>query len=154
MAIVSYLPPIQVEIPHEPGEWMEFRKPASRVVKEARHVVESEGRRSFSDFGAEIVRVLMSGNDEDKAVRRANQLAKLQEYEPDQFDRATLLRSAIVRWSYRDPKTGDSIQPTPELIEQLDEPTAHWAHRTVVDMIRPVTKEADKSAPEGGASRT
>src|ERR1700754_5110992 len=58
MALVSFLPAQRVEIPHEPGNWIEFRKPSGAVVREARRVVESEGRKGVRDFGAEIVKDL------------------------------------------------------------------------------------------------
>jgi hypothetical protein len=61
-------------------------------VREARRVVESEGRRGFRDFGAEIVKELFSeGDDDDQAVRRAAKMAKLQEYDPESSTASTLL---------------------------------------------------------------
>jgi hypothetical protein len=146
MALVSFTPPVRKDIPHEPGEWMEFRKPAHRRVREARAVVESEGRRGVRDFGAEIVKALNEGDDDEKAMRRIKRLEREQEYHVDQFDRETLLRSTIVRWSYKDPATGEPITVTDETIAELDEPTARWAHQHVVDLMKPPTPEAEKNS--------
>lgn len=152
MALVSFLPPVKQDIPHEPGEWMEFRKPASRVVREARQIVESEGRRGVRDFGAEIVKAFTSGDDDEKAIRRARQLEAAQEYDIGQFDRDKLLTSAIVRWSYVDPVAKEPIEVTPQNIADLDEETARWAHQFVVDMMKPPSKEAHKSVPAAAGS--
>lgn len=164
MALVSFLPAVRVEIPHEPDNYVEFRKPSSAIVREARRVVESDGRRSFRDFGADIVKVLTEGDDDDKAARRAARLAKLQEYEPDQFDRETLLggatidgqevKGAIVAWSgpaYAD-ADGKLVPASKQAIKDLDEATARWAHQVAVDLMKPPTPEVDKSAPDAAAS--
>jgi hypothetical protein len=153
MALVSFVPPVPVEIPHEPGNFLTFRRPASRIVREARKVVEKEGRQGIRDFGVEIVKALNEGEDDERAMRRVKRLEAEQEYHPDQFDRDTLLRSAIVGWdgpNYED-EAGRKAPVTPENIGQLDEPTARWAHNYVVDLIKPPTKEADKSAAAAAA---
>lgn len=165
MALVSFLPAQRVEIPHEPGNWMEFRKPSSTVVREARKVAESEGRQGVRDFGAEIVKAFSSGDDDEKAARRADHLAKLQEYDPSQFDRATLLagatinglahRGAISTWggpAYTDP-TGAVVAVTAQSVGDLDEATARWAVDVVIGLMRAdASKEADKSAPAPAVS--
>ncbi len=164
MALVSFLPAQRVEIPHESGNWFEYRKPSNAVVREARRVVESEGRRGVRDFGAEIVKAFSSGNDDDKAVQRAAKLAKLQEYDPEMFDRQTLLagatidgqavKGAIVRWG-GPAYMGDDGKTVPvcvESINDLDEATARWAHEHVVGLMKPPTPEVDKSAPDAAAS--
>ena len=143
--LVSFLPPIRATVPHEPGEWVEFRKPSSKVAQDARRVMESEGRKNVREMGAEIVQAFMTGDDDEKAVRRAQKLQAAQAYDLSAFDRGTLLRYAIVQWSYTDPMAGRPIAVTPENIDELDEETARWAHQTVVDLMKPTTSEADKS---------
>lgn len=163
MALVSFLPATRVDIPHEPNNWMEFRKPSSLVVTEARRRAESDSRRGVRDFGAEIVKAFQSGDDDDKAVRRAAKLAKLQEYEPDMFDRDTLLgggiveqqevKGAIVAWGGLAYTNADG-KPVPvclESIRDLDEATARWALGHVIDLMRPPAPEVDKSAPAAAA---
>lgn len=164
MALVSFLPPIRIDIPHEPGNWMAFRKPASCVVQEARRVVEAEGRRGVRDFGAEIVKAFSSGDDDDKAVARAAKLAKLQEYDPSMFDRTTLLagatidgeerRGALVDWG-GPAYAGADDKPVPVMagsIADLDEATARWAIDQVVSLMKPASPEVDKSTAVAVAS--
>lgn len=151
MALVSFLPPVKEPIPHEAGEWMEFRKPSSKAAREARQMVEAEGRRGVRDFGPEIVKAFTTGDDDEKAVRRVRQLEAAQEYDINQFDRAKLLGSAITGWSYVDPEAKLPIKVTPENIEDLDEETARWAHQYAVNLMKPKTQEGDKSVLVVGA---
>jgi len=127
---------------------MLLRKPAGRIVQEARKVVDAEGRRGVRDFGAEIVKAFMDDRDEDAAVAKVRKLQKQSEYDTDNFDRETMLRSGIVGWSYTD-LDGKPIKVTPEGIAELDEQTAQWALERIVDMIRP-SSEGDKSLVEAG----
>ncbi len=155
MALVSFLPPVAVPIPHEPGNRFVFRKPRGEVIREARKIAESDGRKSVRDFGAEIFKALREDGDDDRLARRAKRLAAEQEYDPDQFDRLTLLRASIVDWigpAYEDPETHEPIAVSETGIADLDEETARWAHHYIVDLIKPsTTKEADKSAPAAAA---
>lgn len=101
MALVSFLPPVRFDIPHEPGQWIEFRKPANRDVRKARQLAEREGRQGVRDLGAEFIKALREDDDAkaDKAMKRAKQLEAEQEYAPAQFDRDTLLLASIADWS-------------------------------------------------------
>ncbi len=139
MALVSFGPPIRAQIPHEAGEWIEFRKPASSVAAKARKAAEKEGRQGVADFGPEIVRAFTAAGDDERAVRRTAMLAKAQEYDLSQFDRETLLTGTITAWSY-------DATVTPDTIGQLDEATARWAHQYVVDLMKPPSSEDSKSA--------
>lgn len=145
--LVSFLPPVPRDIPHEPGEHMLLRKPSGRVVEEARRIVESEGRRSVRDFGAEIVKAFMADRNEDAAVAKVRKLQKASAYDTDQFDRETLLKGGIVAWSYRD-LDGKPIEVTATAIEALDEQTAQWALEEIVALIRPAAA-GDKSPAAG-----
>lgn len=152
MGLVSFLPPVRQDIPHEPGEWMEFKKPSGAIVREARVAAESEGRKGVRDFGPEIVKAFMSGDDDDKAVRRTQALERASTYNPSNFDRATLLRSTITAWSYVTPE-GIPVPVSAETIAELDEATAQWAHEAVVALLKPPTAEDSKSPTGAGASR-
>lgn len=151
--LVSFLPPVRRTIPHEPEHYIRLRKPSGRAVQESRKAVEAEGRRGVRDFGAEVVKAFMADRDEDAAVSKVRKLQKASEYDTDNFDRETLLRSAIVDWSYTDAE-GQPIPVTPETIAELDEQTAQWAFEETVAMMRPAP-EADKSPADprvaGGA---
>ncbi len=149
MALVSFLPPVRNDVPHE-SAWMEFRKPASRTVKRARQRVESDSRRGINDYSVDIIKAFNAGGDDDQAVRRARKLAKLSEYDPDSFDRDTLLVGSIVAWSYTD-AAGAPVPVTEATVGELDEETARWALDQVIGLMRPPTQEADKSTPGAAA---
>jgi len=144
-------------------EWFAFRKPSSAVVGEARRVAAAEGRRGVRDFGAEIVKAFSSGDDDDKAARRAAKLAREMEFDPELFDRAVLLggctidgqavKGAVVDWEGPGYKNADG-RPVPvcaESIADLDEATARWAHQYVIDLMKPPSQEGDKSLPAAAA---
>ena len=154
MALVSFLPPVRREIPHEPDQWMDFRKPASKDVRAARKLAEAEGRQGLRDFGAEIVTALQSKTDsnDDAVMRRIAKLAAEQEYHADQFDRGALLAASIRGWSYMVPDE-TAVPVNPENIGLLDEQTARWAVQQVIDLMQPPSLEADKSdAPAAAPS--
>ena len=144
MALVSFLPPVRRDIPHEPEQWIDFRKPASRDVRKARKLAEQEGRQGLRDFGAEIVKALQSGGDDDATMRRIKRLEAEQEYHADQFDRGALLVASIRGWSYVD-EGGKAIAVNEENIGLLDEQTARWAAQQVIGLMQPPTLEGDKS---------
>jgi hypothetical protein len=157
MGLVSFLPPLRIPIPHEPGEWIAFRKPSSTEVQAARDAEEAKGRRSVRDFGVEIVKAMQSDNSDDPTGEKAQQrmlrlkkLAKDSLYDKDNFDRAVLAKASIAGWSYRDPQTGEPVPVSQSPGDQMDEETADWWHGEVVNRIKP-SQEADKSAPTGGA---
>src|SRR5690349_7780229 len=157
MALVSYLPAVRKPIPHEPGEWMEFRKPTNLKGQDARDIEESKGRKSVRDFGAEIVKAMQMDPADDptgeKAHARGRNLRKLQKdlyYDAENFDRTTLLRAGIVGWCYRD-EDGKAINVTPDTIADLDEATAEWAKNFFAEMMRP-SQEPDKSPAHSSAA--
>ncbi len=153
MALVSFLPAERFPVPHEQGAWMRLKKPRNQDVSNARKLVEAEGRRGVRDFGAEIVKALNEGDDDERALRRVRRLEAEQEYHPSQFDRDTLLLASIKEWGgpgYED-EDGKPMPINAATVADLDEETARWAHRTIVDLMKPPTKEADKSVPDAVA---
>ena len=157
MALVSFLPPVRIPIPHGPGHWIAYRTPASTEVQAARDVEEAKGRRSVRDFGAEIVKAMQADPSDDpdgeKARLRMLRLKKVQQdshYDPDNFDRLTLAKASIAGWSYTHPETGAAAPVNDSTVAGLDEPTAAWWHLEVVKRIKP-SQEADKSPAGGGA---
>ena len=158
MSLVSFLPPTPVDVPHEPGNRIFFRRPRGEDVRLARHVAESDGRKGVRDYGAEIVKAMQTDTDDDRFSRRVRQLQREereQEYLPEQFDRLTLLKASIVGWhgpQYLDPISGEMADVNEKTIAELDEQTARWAHHHIVDLIKPATQEMDKRALSPAAS--
>ena len=108
--------PIKVEIPHEQGQWMEFRKLPWKALKEARKVRTGENLEVIKALGAEFVKAMQEGN-EDEEARVRSRLRDL-EYDRSNFDVGVLLTKSLCAWSYD--------QDVTEL-DLLDEPTAVWA---------------------------
>ena len=154
MGLVAFLPPVRKDIPNEPGQWMEFRKPPGAVVREARSAIEKAGRQGVRDFGPEIVKAFTSGDDDAKAARRTRELERQSAYDPSMFDRPTLLGYALKAWSYDAVLPADDAAERGQILEKmLEEATAQWAHEQIVTMLKPPTSEDSKSA-EGAGPRS
>ena len=126
----------RVDIPHESGAWMELRPLSWKELKEARKVQSKENRDEAKDFGVEFVAALTKGQVDEAKARK---LIREQEYEPGQFDTATMLELGIAAWSYDNELNSKSI-------EQLDERTAVWAKQQIIDLTKPPSEEAQKNS--------
>ena len=123
--------PEKVEIPHEDGEWMEF-KPLS--WKELNLAAQRRTIAAVQVAGEIPASVYESMRDVDRPQTDTDPT--------EQYDVATVLEKSIVRWSYE-------AEVTPENIGALDEPTSAWAHREAI--ARSVRSEPEG---EGSASRS
>ena len=125
MAIVKGITK-RAEIPHEPGEWMELRRLSWRQLEQA----------SDAQSDAALQRIKKLGGDLIGALRG---LAGDQEQNPAaKYDRAVVLKSGIVNWSY-------NVPVTPENIDDLDKETADWAVEEILGMHAPRTEEERKN---------
>jgi hypothetical protein len=115
MALVSKTRDQQT-IPHEPGEWMTFRPLSGTALAEAREVVVQSARDMIAGMNPETVRL---------GIEQARQAPDRQRSVWDLYDHATLLRHAIVEWSYGPPEEID--------VEDLDARTSKWAVGYVLD---------------------
>jgi hypothetical protein len=139
MALVSFSDPVRRDIPHEPGQWMDLRKPSNKACRQARKIVSSEFRERIQQLGADLFRVIRDGEVAAASEAPVVKPEDADRYAPEQFDRDTLLASAIKAWSYAAPVTAETIA-------DLDETTARWAHETVVELMQPPSAEATKNA--------
>jgi hypothetical protein len=117
----------RLDVPHEPGQWIQIRKLPGRKLREATDV---QQRAAFG-----YVSVL--GKDGMEAVKSVTpeQIAAFQRSPSSAFDRGVLLRAAVVAWSYSD-------KPTPDEIEDLDLETEAWLADEVVLLSKPPKDEA------------
>lgn len=125
--------PIRREIPHEPGEWMDFCKLSWRQMRDARKRQEKDNIATVKEFGAEFIQALNSDGGEKKAKK----LLQEQQYDPRAFDQETLLSEGIVAWSYQ-------MELDLTSVAQLDEVTADWAMREIIAINRPMSEEEEK----------
>lgn len=117
----------RVDIPHEDGQWMEFRKLPWRKLDEARRATQIDGATLAKAYGAELVREIQRlGSDVSPDLQAAVEAEKAQRR--GQYDTGVLLRAGIVKWSYSEG------HPKPDEIDDLDEDTAAWAREQVLDL--------------------
>ena len=118
----------RVDVPGEPGAWVEIRQLGWRKLEAARKAQDKEQRGIMKDFGAEFVKALSSG-DADKARDTARQMR----WDAEAFDRMTLFGAAVSGWSYNDGKS----EPTAANFGDLEEATAEWLVGAILDYARP-----------------
>lgn len=121
----------RLDVPNEPGQWIEIRMLSwlkLEEAKKARLATIAEQARTFS--GIDLTTAAANASQEDLAAAQ-DRVAS--------YDRMTLLREGLMAWSY----TGD-VDPA-----DLDEPTAEWAARAILDLSLP-----DESDTKGPSSRS
>lgn len=123
----------QVEIPHEPGEWMEFCDLGFMAKQRARELKSFEGVRLLREMGADIMQALPQdgGGDNRRPVER--------------YDWLSVLQEGIVRWSY-------VPAVTPESVALLDEQTAEWAVHEILGISQEVAVPLERSTTSTGIS--
>ena len=125
--------PVKCDIPHEAGEWMELRALSFKQLKAARKKQEKEQREIIKDFGAEFFAAIQRGGDAAvKAIER-------QQYHVSNFDMEELLVLGVSAWSYNAEVNLDNIGA-------LDEKTAVWAAKTIIDMTKPPDEDEEKNS--------
>jgi hypothetical protein len=125
MGIVSKISK-RIEVPEEPGQWIEIRMLSWLTLDKARK------ERMKELMGMRDLFVLLK----DVTANGAAESVKAAEQDPLQsFDQLTLLRSGIVSWSY-----GEGVAP-----EELEEKTAKWAALEILVFTLP--DEAQTKTP-------
>ena len=109
----------KLDIPHEPGEWVEVRKLNHKTLARAAQVRSEQGISSMKSLGGELLTALRQAKEEVETA------IKSPEVSVEAYDRDLVLQAGVVRWSYTAP-------PTPETLGELDEVTARWLHREIV----------------------
>jgi hypothetical protein len=127
-------------LPHEEGEWFEFKQLSWAELETVERALTSEAQR----VAGETIRNM--GGDTFVAVRRAaaeqaEVKAKAAHAAPakpgERYHGGTLLRLSLVGWSYEAPLT-------PETIDQLDQRTYEWAVKEATELSAPTEPEADR----------
>ena len=114
----------KVEIPHEDGEWLELKTLSWRELEQARKARSNEVFANMRAMGSDILATLRDVKTDDVQQAAADPV--------NEYDRATLLKSGIVGWSYESAFS-------PEKVDELDERTAAWAAAEIAP--KPVTEE-------------
>lgn len=121
----------RVEIPHEPGEWMELKRLSWRQLELAKDVASSDALKRIKSVGGDMMIALQKyGNEQKKGKDR----------DPaSQYDRGIVLEAGVAGWSY-------DAELKKESIDALDEETAEWAFREILSLNKPRSEEEQKNA--------
>lgn len=114
---------VRREIPHEDGEWMEFRRLSWKQLDEISDAASVAALRHVKDLGPEILAGMRS------AVRADGLQEQLRATESDPlngYDLGALLRAGIVAWSYDEPFDQ-------AVVDELDPVTAKWAGEAILE---------------------
>lgn len=134
-------------VPHEPGHWLRFREldltelTAARLAQQRTDM--QAQRQRLDVLGAELVKEMSA----IYAAQKTNEPAAAPdpiEAALERYDAGTLLRLAVVAWSY------EAEEPT-DPISQLDARTAQWAVRDIVSRHVLTGPEAEAERGNGSA---
>lgn len=103
------------DVPHEEGTWFEFRTLSGRELDEAQEAATEKALRSMKAMGPEIIAAIQEMNKGQQAKTA------------DSFDPDTLVRLALVAWSYPEPCNDEHKA-------LLDGRTRDWAAAQIVEM--------------------
>lgn len=117
-----------IELPHEPGAWVEVRMPSLDILDRAR---EARLKRVFG---------MMAGVDLTTLQGMRNEQPQ-QQSEQSEYDWQTLLGACITAWSYPEPATRENIVELDALTVQV-----------IVDVLIPHVTEADRKNGSGGST--
>lgn len=113
----------RIELPHEPGEWVEVRALGHRALASARDVAQMRQVRAFKELGTDGIDAISA-----LEARFADGAASADAKPADPlagYDVQTLLVEGIVAWSY-------DAAVTQANVEALDERTARLVARALV----------------------
>lgn len=123
----------QVDIPHEPGEWLTIRMLPGKKLDEAREERERAVFGKLRALGGEVLR-------ETQGMSRREAREVLEADPLEQYDIDVLLRAGIVGWSYEE-------RFSPTVTEDLDEYTRRWAAEEILAFSRQtIDEEARKNS--------
>lgn len=120
--------PITREIPHEPGETVDFKRLSWRELRDARRIAQAEQRQVLRELGGDLMKAILEAEDGDEEGERRIQRAKRRlQNDESNFDTEAILTLSIAGWSYDQPVTKESR-------DRLDERTAMWIKQTAIDL--------------------
>lgn len=117
MALIDNTAGRRVDVPHEPGEWMEFRALTWPEVDKARKIKQRETFQDIGSMGPDAMKQIQSMQSDVVSDAVADPLT--------QMDMLTVLTLGVVGWSY-------PAEVTIANLERLDEATARWAALEVI----------------------
>jgi len=118
------------DVPHEEGQWIEFKELGWRSFEAAREVRARQGLMNFRELGPEFLKgAQASPADEETSTKKA-------EFK-DTYDMGMILRASIIAWSYE-------AECSEANIDELDQKTAEWALTVIEEIHFPTEAEMGK----------
>lgn len=117
----------RVEVPHEPDEWVEFRKLSWRQLEQAAEAATNRSFDRLKQMGGDILSALRTVGEQQQADPLA------------QYDKLLALEHGIRAWSY-------DAKVEVKSICLLDEQTADWAFGEIMELSKPRSEAASKNA--------
>ena len=128
----------QISIPHEDGQWIQFRRLSWLEMVEAAETAERRSVKKMTQFGSEVVGAIIAKHEKTAAATADTDgdgdTTPTKAPTVGSYDRESLLENGIVAWSYEE-------KVSPKAIKQLDAETARWAAEQIFDLSRERTKE-------------
>ena len=132
----------QVPIPHEDGQWMQFRRLSWLEMTEAAETAERRSVKKMTQFGSEAVGAIIASHEKTAAATADTDgdgdATPTKAPTVGSYDRESLLESGIVAWSYEE-------KVSQKTIKQLDAKTARWAAEQIFELSREETEDERKN---------
>jgi hypothetical protein len=116
----------RLDIPGEPGEWVEIKKLPWGLLEGARQKRTDAVIERTRLMGAELFEMLRGVQTPDATATDPT----------NEYDRGFLLRHAVQAWSYD--------AELPDAVEELEEETAEWLAKEIVSFNSRVRTEAEQ----------
>ena len=131
----------KLDVPHEEGQWVEIKNLSWKAMEEAVNNKQERDIGQVKRMGGDVFEAIMrsTNKDEDKKDDEGQPEKKVRGGTFESYDMETLLRKAIISWSY-------DGKPTLERIQDLDARTAKWLARQIYERNKPDTEEESKNA--------
>lgn len=120
----------KIELPHEPGQWVEIRPLSWRKLQDARDSRVRELAKQMQSLGRDVLDALPKGDRSEAPSAEQETPASLL----NAYSLGALLRAGIVAWSYDEPVSGETI-------DELDEQTAQLIAR---ELVLPVKRSMEQ----------
>ena len=130
--------PHRLDVPWEEGAWIEVRELNWWQLEQARKARSREQVDEAKHYGAELIKAFSSGD-----TAKVRQVSQAMQYDVSQFDPTTLMRAAVVSWSYAPDLKQDNATT------KLHAGTMTWLVGEIVRLSSPPTEADGKKAAAG-----
>ena len=128
----------KLDIPHEEGQWVEIRNLSWTAMEEAVNNKQERDIGQVKRMGGDVFEAIMRSSKDGNEDKGESKEKKSRGATFESYDMETLLRKAIISWSY-------DGKPTVERIQDLDARTAKWLAREIYERNKPDTEEEAKN---------